>query len=360
MPTPGQLELTGPQFRPLVQALTQRLDPDELDRMLLFAMNVKRSTYIKDGPLITVATDVVDFCNMRGRVWELVNAAREERPDEAVFVEYAQMLRIGLHGLPDAMTLEVLVQPKNKMLDIAPFRSQMGEVEGRVCRVEVTDGRHGTGFLVGPKHLLTNFHVVEKWAKDEVDADYYACRFDYKMREDGKELNAGRVVRVRRLVAFSPYDPNEWGKEDSPPSPENLDYALIELADEVGAAPINEKSISAPARGWVRMPTKAHVFEEDEPLIMVQHPRGAPLKIALNMNAEIKVNANGTRLRYTTNSEPGSSGSPCFDGAWNLIALHHAGSEREATPWNQGIPIDLVSAHLKARLTDAERRAIEM
>ena len=36
-------------------------------------------------------------------------------------------------------------------------------------------------------------------------------------------------------------------------------------------------------------------------------------------------NANNTRVRYRTNTEEGSSGAPCFDKDWELVALHHSG-----------------------------------
>jgi len=74
----------------------------------------------------------------------------------------------------------------------------------------------------------------------------------------------------------------------------------------------------------------------------LQHPRGGELKLALDTDAIIGVNANGTRLRYRTNTEAGSSGSPCFDANWRLAALHHAGDPNfslfHRPEYNVGIP----------------------
>ncbi len=49
-------------------------------------------------------------------------------------------------------------------------------------------------------------------------------------------------------------------------------------------------------------------------------------------------------LYYTTDTEPGSSGSPCFNDQWELIALHHSGVpqmdgdnilKKDGSPWNE-------------------------
>jgi V8-like Glu-specific endopeptidase len=57
-----------------------------------------------------------------------------------------------------------------------------------------------------------------------------------------------------------------------------------------------------------------------------------------------------TRVRYRTNTEGGSSGSPCFDADWNLIALHHLGDPNFSTPtYNQGIPFTAIVDLLEKR-----------
>jgi len=51
-------------------------------------------------------------------------------------------------------------------------------------------------------------------------------------------------------------------------------------------------------------------------------------------------------LYYTTDTEPGSSGSPCFNDQWELIGLHHSGVpkmdgekilKKDGTPFNEDL-----------------------
>ena len=67
------------------------------------------------------------------------------------------------------------------------------------------------------------------------------------------------------------------------------------------------------------------------------------MKLALDTQAVIGLNANGTRVRYRTNTDPGSSGSPVFTMDWDLVALHHLGDPDWHNPgFNQGVPIELI------------------
>ena len=56
------------------------------------------------------------------------------------------------------------------------------------------------------------------------------------------------------------------------------------------------------------------------------------------------MNGNATRVRHRTNTAGGSSGSPSFDGNWNLLALHHTGDPSFLTmpKYNQGVMIDAI------------------
>ena len=71
---------------------------------------------------------------------------------------------------------------------------------------------------------------------------------------------------------------------------------------------------------------------------------GKPLKLAVDTESVIEMNAIQNRVRYATNTEAGSSGSPVFDLDWNLVALHHFGDPAYDHPpaYNQGVPIDKI------------------
>ena len=57
-------------------------------------------------------------------------------------------------------------------------------------------------------------------------------------------------------------------------------------------------------------------------------------------------------MRYKPSTLPGSSGSPVYNRAFNVVALHHNRGQiaTEATFYgnNQGIPLALIREHLRA------------
>jgi V8-like Glu-specific endopeptidase len=70
------------------------------------------------------------------------------------------------------------------------------------------------------------------------------------------------------------------------------------------------------------------------------------------------LDADDLRLHYRTPTLGGSSGSPVFNRAWELIALHHAGlthmpqlnGQHGTYPANEGIWIDRIIHQLGADL----------
>ena len=67
----------------------------------------------------------------------------------------------------------------------------------------------------------------------------------------------------------------------------------------------------------------------------------------MDLNAIQQTNANGTRIRYATNTLPGSSGSPCFTLDWIPVALHHYGDPSfGGAKYNQGVPLSAIARRL--------------
>ncbi len=56
---------------------------------------------------------------------------------------------------------------------------------------------------------------------------------------------------------------------------------------------------------------------------IIQHPEGGPKQIALNENRV--TNIYNYHVQYTTDTMPGSSGSPVFNDKWQVVAIHHKG-----------------------------------
>lgn len=361
------MALTGAQYEQFVNALVAAFDPHTLAQMLQFRRGRKLST-ITLGPTLTqMAFDLVTRAEAEGWTLELLLDARQSNPGNPELLALAQQL--GLSPGPSSRPeLERIINAANSSLDIVRWRTQLGELEGRVCRIEIptTKGKaFGTGFLVGPDVVMTNHHVVEPLLGDRppgaptAAAEDVVVRFDYKRLADGLTVQPGTeyaLVTEGWLLDSSPPSPSDLVPEPKPetPAPDELDHALLRLAAAAGHDPVGGRGEpGAQKRGWVEMPKAVHQFVAGSALFIVQHPKGAPLQLALDTDSVIGTNANTTRVRYRTNTEPGSSGSPCFDQDWQLVALHHLGDpEYDPThkpAYNQGIPILAIQQLLAER-----------
>jgi hypothetical protein len=233
------------------------------------------------------------------------------------------------------------VRPYLAKLDVRIWQDRLVQIERRVCRVELEGNALGTGFLVGPDTVLTNWHVFEI-AKNAGKIAQLGCRFDYVRLPNG-QTDPGQLILLDAAGSLdgSPYTAGEKaGNPDSPPPPtmDELDYALLRLASRVG-----EQQVEGGPRGWIALPNSVLPLPADAPILIVQHPEGTPMKLALDTQAVVGPNGNGTRIRYRTNTDPGSSGSPVFTMDWDIVALHHCGDPKWQKPlFNQGVPIELI------------------
>ena len=237
---------------------------------------------------------------------------------------------------------------RSPFLNGPSFRSAWAEREGFVCCIQIeAPGRNptgGTGVLVGPDLVLTNYHVIAALLGPEPAArpEHVGIRFDFKLTSTGLHPETQARLADQWLVAGSRFSEHDF-RDGEPPAEDELDYALLRLAERIGDR-----------RKWLELPdpSVAPSPMKDGFLIVLQHPGLGPQQLAFASNGTIGLNENGTRLRHRVNTRPGSSGSPCFDHEWNLIALHHGGDpsypdfHRDA--YNQAIPMARIVSHLRA------------
>jgi len=120
---------------------------------------------------------------------------------------------------------------------------------------------------------------------------------------------------------------------------EQLDFALLKLATPAGRDVVGgrEREFLTPA---------AHPFTPQEGLVILQHPMAAPLKFALGPVAAKPWSPD--RVSYLVNTQPGSSGSPCFTQQRLVAALHHW----DEVTRNRGVLMSSILNHLKGLAGD--------
>lgn len=343
-PPPNETTLTGARFELFVKALMKAYpSKSSLTKMLEFRLEKQLEELAFGDNLEDLIFNLVKVANAAGWTPKLISAAIAAQPGNPQLLAFFQD-RPPLSAsasLQHPQALEAIIGAgAGGFVDVPTWMRRMENVVSQVCRIEVpealTGGSVGTGFLVGPDLVLTNYHVVAALLRGAAQPGAVRVVFDYFMAGQG----FGVGLAANYLLADSPMSPvdNELQKSRLPTDSE-LDFALLRLSTPVASQPRNGGS---QARGYLSLISGTARAEDQRPLFIVQHPQGQPLKMHVDISRGY--NGNGTRLTYTTNTQAGSSGSPCFDAQLRLVALHHSRDPSSTPQYNEGIPIEKVAA----------------
>ncbi len=331
--------LPNPAQATLRKILLDSFTLPQIDRMLRDSLNVDRKNITIATSSAEVFARVIEYAIQQGMIVSFVEAARALRPDDDELQAFAQVFLGGI-ATPALDVLERILDQTRSFLDIDKWRTQLAAIERRVCRIRSESDVLGTGFLVGPSTLLTTFHTVRNLIDGTASPQGFTAQFDYKIVAG--TVNEGTTVHLDKkawLIDSSPYaDEESTGNPEAQPATDQLDYALLRL---------DEAELAAANRGWINILEDNPSPEQDSPVFVLQHPAGEPLKLAIDMNGVIGQNANGTRIRYRVETEPGSAGSPVFDQNWRPIAMHHLSSQDKS--YREGVPIHLIVDLLRKR-----------
>ena len=242
----------------------------------------------------------------------------------------------------DALAME-RVLGDNNFFHVNYFEHALGAVRA-VCKIHIMDRfgvpqGAGTGFLVGSGLVLTNNHVLSSaiWA----ESSHLEFEFEY----DGR-------YRVKRTTTFE-LDPEALFFTD-----DNLDFTFVAVATEsADGADLDDF-------GSLLLIADSGKALAGEPVTIIQHPNGGLKRAALRDSRIIGIAGDPPDdhfLHYTTDTDPGASGSPVLNDQWQVVALHHSSVPGPGNTWvaNEGVRISRIYNALRAGAErDPEAQAV--
>lgn len=340
------MELDGAEKDELMRVLTSAFPSVEgLRRVVESARRQELESLALSGSARERIFALIHRAELEGWTRELVTGAYEAQPRHWRLLRFVQAYLTSVERSISRVSLERLFGPGRAGGAPEAWRRRLASIERQVCRVEPQVGASlGTGFLVSPNVVLTNFHVIENRLLESL-----RVRFDHKVLPDRTLLQSGTVYRVKKCLAYSRYSPADLMH----PRPREatvgeLDYAFLQVEGVPG-----EARVDGEPRGWLELPPTRESFMAGSLVLIVQHPEGRPMSVAVD--EFLGVNPSRTRVAYRPCTRPGSSGAPCFTRDLRLAALHHSGGPRmpSSLGHNEGIPIDTIRDSLSGEMLDA-------
>jgi endonuclease G, mitochondrial len=202
------------------------------------------------------------------------------------------------------------------------------QLANAVCKITFADRpttESGTGVLVAPGFVLTNYHVLTSQGVMNLNEIVQSARFEFGYI--GSQFGESVYTQIMKAAEMHPIVASS--------SVEELDYALIQLSP-------SENFVTQP----VPLNTTAKLLPRS-PLNILQHPEGSEMKVSLSNNGVVKTNEEKGLVLYVNSTKRGSSGSPCFDNDWKLVALHHKKKQTSFGSLREGILFSAIYRHIQ-------------
>jgi endonuclease G len=177
---------------------------------------------------------------------------------------------------------------------------EAGQIASRsVGRVHVHET--GTGFLIGKDLMMTNHHVlpVANFAVGGV------------LELDAEE---NRIGAAKSPQAFS-LDPERFFLHDK-----DHDMAIVAVS------PFSDRGVPLKDYGFLPIIEKVGKIRVGDPVGIIQHPGGGLKSVVVHNSHFLYLEQEEGIDRfcwYSSDTEPGSSGSPVLNSRWEVVALHH-------------------------------------
>lgn len=222
----------------------------------------------------------------------------------------------------------------------------------------------GSGFLIGPHLILTNYHVIAPLLQPDQTPLSSGIRLGVAF--DFHEVERDHVPQMTYqadfksdhswLVAHSLYVPPD--AETAPLLGMNLDYAVIRLNGRPGDQ-----------RGYYGFDELPELPDLGATLHVWQFPMGNALRATTSIRVAAPPDLAGPpgqvppRIYHEANTLVGSSGSLILDGDYQPVGLHDAGFNPKlpaAEQKNRGVPLRLVLekalGHIQDEISDIPKK----
>ena len=148
---------------------------------------------------------------------------------------------------PEELELQGWFRPEPDFHDVG-FLKGVAARSASVCRIENANGEwRGTGFLIAPRMLLTNYHVLQQYGGPDLDenARDIVLRFGcFSVKEGVEESLTFKLTPEKPILKAS----------DS----KKLDYVLLHVEERISTAggikPAPYELRAPDRKGWIKHP----------------------------------------------------------------------------------------------------------
>ena len=236
-------------------------------------------------------TGHVDKVEPEERIRKYWNREREHWAEDLTKISPLQHPELGI---------ERVLGMQNDLLSIE-FLEGGVDAARAVGMISVAGSDFGTGFLIGEGFMITNHHVVdspETAAMSVFDLNYEANRIGLPKQVETFDLEPDRFFLTDKPYDFTIVAVREHSANGRPIG----DFGYHPLIGQEGKILIGQ------------------------PVNVIQHPKGRMKSICVH-DSRFMYLENGGEVDpfcwYSSDTEPGSSGSPVFNNRWEVVALHH-------------------------------------